>query len=542
MSPGPDDMRGRFRPLASAALLALALPPFRVLPLPFVALIPLAVALGSLELAPGSGRKAALLGLTFGIWFWAIQLSWVPTVVGPRFPWAFPGYLAQVGILAGLAALMAWSTHVLHRARGLPIALAFALAWLAMEWVKAHFPFGLSFPWLGLGISLTSWPEFLGIAEWTGESGVSLWLASVNGLGAASVLALSRGTRRIGFSRSWVALALLALAFAAIPAAIGLGRARTLDLRPGPRIAVVGTNVPRGLRLHPARASAEGLAQALGHLGSLRPGEVDLVILPEATVAVPLDGDSGAPFRTSLGESARRLESFFLVGALGVPRGVRSGTAGSLASPGASLLTNSAFLMDPSGGIVSRTDKVRMTPGMEWGGFASGDPGRTHSTGRHSVGALICYESLFGGLAGSLGRSGATVLANLTSDVWFGSGERGPSSAFLRQHPAHLVMRAVEIRTGVARAANGGFSFLLDPIGRTVSEIVPPEGGMTWSAVSLTGRATFFARFGDLLGPTAFMVSLILGGYSFLEARRQSGTQDPGNPSDGSLHQAPPHA
>ena len=531
-------MKGRLLPVASAALLALAFPPFQILLLPFVALIPLAVALGSLKLTPGSGRKAALLGLTFGICFWAIQLSWVPMVVGPQFPWAFPGYLAQVGILAGLAALMAWSAHILHQARGLPIALAFALAWLAMEWVKTHFPLGLSFPWLGLGISLTSWPEFLGIAEWTGESGVSLWLAAVNGLGAASVLALTRGTRRIGFSASWVGLALLALVFAAIPAAIGSGRARTLDLRPGPRIAVVGTNVPRGLRLHPDRASAEGMAQALGHLGSLRPGEVELAVLPEATVTVPLDGPSGAPFRASLVESAGRLESSVLVGALGVPREFRSGAAGSLASNENSLLTNSAFLVDPSGRIVSRTDKVRMTPGMEWGGFTSGDPGMIHSTGSHPVGALICYESLFGGLAGHLGRSGATVLANLTSDVWFGSGERGPFSAFLRQHPAHLVMRAVETRTGVARAANGGFSFLLDPVGRTVSEIVPPTGGMTWSAVPVTGRTTFFTRFGDLLGPAAFMVSLILVGYSLLGARRRTGTPDPGRPSNGSSGQA----
>jgi hypothetical protein len=65
---------------------------------------------------------------------------------------------------------------------------------------------------------------------------------------------------------------------------------------------------------------------------------------------------------------------------------------------------------------------------------------------------------------------------------------------------------------------------------------------MTWSVVPVTGRTTFFTRFGDLLGPAAFMVSLILGGYSLLRPRRRTGTRDPGRASNGSVSQAPPPA
>jgi apolipoprotein N-acyltransferase len=190
--------------------------------------------------------------------------------------------------------------------------------------------------------------------------------------------------------------------------------------------------------------------------------------------------------------------------------------------------------MDPRGIIISRSDKVRMTPGMEWGGFMPGDPGVTHPTRHHAVGVLVCYESLFGGLARSLGRAGATILANLTSDIWFGSGESGPSSIFLRQHPAHLVMRAVETRAGVARAANGGFSFLLDPAGRPVSDIVPPEGGLTWNVLPVTGQVTLFTRLGDLLGPVVCLATLVLIGLPLLKTRRRSRGQRPRKPPRGS--------
>jgi apolipoprotein N-acyltransferase len=527
--------------MVSAVLLLLAFPPFHLLLLSFVALVPLGVALGSLTGGPGSGRRAAWLGLSFGVVHWGILLAWVPLVVAPRFSWAFPGFVVQVSLLSGLAALMAWGTQRLYAGCGVPLGLAFPLAWVSMEWLKAHFPLGLSFPWLGLGISLTSWPPLLGMAEWTGEGGVAFWLAAVNGLLAAGLLA---GSGRIGRGgppeRPWV-YAGLALGVGILPAALGGIRGRTLQLAPGPSLAVVGTNVPRGLRLLPRESSAEGLAQVRRALEGLRPGAVDLVILPEATVSLPLDGPDGTAYREALGEMSLTAGAPLLVGALGTTQELQPGSRARWERPlegsasggapmdpdaargGAAPLTNSAFLVGPDAHSDARYDKVRLVPGMEWGGFVPGSPGAVFTLDGHTFGPLICYESLFGTLAMSQRRAGALILINLSSDVWFGEGGSGFSALFLHQHAAHLVMRAVETRVGVARAANGGFSFLLDPLGNRISELVQPSGGMALSTVPTYPGVTLFARTGDLVGPGALLCVLLLLGPSSLRFRKATG-------------------
>lgn len=491
----PD--KGRIKlALLSALLLILAQPPFHFILLPFTALVPLGVALDSLDDSPASARRAAWVGLAFGILYWGFLLIWVPLVVAPRFPWAYPGYGVQVGLLAGLMALMAWSTHRLHRQAGIPLALALPLAWVAMEWLKAHFPLGLSFPWLGLGISLTSWPDLLGLAEWTGEGGVAFWLALVNGLLASAIVRYNRRAEgRVGAATPIRFLA-LAVGAAVLPAALGVARARSLPLIGGPRVAVVGTDVPASLRLRPVEGSRGALAQAGAFLQGLVPGEVDLVILPEATVSLPLDGPQGAEFLEQLAAMARGVGAPLLVGALG-------------GGP----VTNSAFLLGSDGSLLSRYDKSRLVPGMEWGGYEAGTPGKTLQAGGVTVAPVICYESLFGDLVRAQRQGGATLLVNLTSDVWFGAGGGGVGKFFLHQHPAHLVMRAVENRLGVARAANGGFSFLMDPRGRLLTPPIPPGGGMALATIPVLEGGTFFNTTGDLAGPLALLAVLILLGW-----------------------------
>jgi len=526
--------------LLAASLLLLAQPPFQFILLPFLALTPLVAALGRLSRGPGergperpleplgqsrptrrtgpgepreakrkafrvenagerASRTSLWYGLSFGLLYWGVLLSWVPLEVGPEFSWAFPGYLAQVGLLSLLTALMAWCTHLLNRRRGVPLFLAFPLAWVGMEWLKAHFPFGLSFPWLGLGITLTAWPEWLGMAEWVGESGVSFWLALVNGLLGSAFLGgeLRANAAPSGTLARRLRLTSLGVLAAGLPAFLGVARSRTLSLEPGPRVAVVGTHVSGSLRRDPVAGSAAALEQVEGLLEGLGPGEADLVILPEALVGIPLDESSAAAFRNRLVKLARSLETPVLFGALG------GGTEGQRPA-------NSAFLLGPQGGIQARYDKVRLVPGMEWGGYRKGRDSRTLGMGRMALGLLICYESIFGSLSRSYGKQGGTLLVNLTSDVWFGTWDSWPGRGFLTQHPAHLVMRAVETRMGVARAANGGVSLLLDPLGRPLTAPLSPGPGLALSPVPLGPGPTLFSRTGDLAGPAAVFGLLAL--------------------------------
>lgn len=539
----PEGERGwGLLPLLSAILLVLAQPPFQVVLLPFLALVPLVVSLGR-NAAEDTGHglvRAVRIGVAFGTVYWGILLLWVPLEVGRRFWWAFPGYLAQVCLLTGLTALMAWATCRLNRSPRVPLFLAFPLAWVGMEWMKAHFPLGLSFPWLGLGVTLTAWPEALGVAEWIGEGGVAFWLALVNGLLAAAVLAWherawggrrwggspdpadSSATRRIRMGRiSPRSLIWAAGACAFLPALLGVARGRALDLHPGPRVLVVGTGVYPGLRADPLAGSREGIDQVEELLRGLHGNAADLIVLPEALVRFPLADSLAGPFRRRLEMLAEAQETPLIFGAMGERPG-----------DGSALPTNSLFLLDRSGELSGRYDKVRLVPGMEQGAYEAGNPVLPLDAGTIRLGPLICYESIFGDLARRYGREGGTLLVNISSDVWFGRWGAWPGRGFLSQHPAHLVLRAVENRIGVARAANGGISLLLDPVGRAVVEPIPPGPGIAVASIPVVSGSTLFSRTGDLVG----LISVLLcGGLILLSpAGRPAGpgkTQSPDPPT-----------
>lgn len=484
--------------VGSAILLILSQPPFSILPLPFLALVPLGLALGSLPDRPEAGRRAVLLGLVFGSVFWGLSLVWVPTVVGEHFLWAYPGYGVLLFLLGGLSGLFGLFAHTLWRRGNVPPALALPLAWVGVEWLKGHFPLGLAFPWLGLGVTLSEWPLLLGVAELVGEPGVAFWLAGVNGL-VVSILLREKG------QKMWAPLVLLAVTVL-VPSAFGIFRARTLPTEPGPRVVVVGTRVPSRLLSDPASSARASLDQIREALLGLEAGTADLLVVPEGVVPFPLSGPEATQFRVELEGLVRSLGVPLVFGALGEvdSRGEGEGRP-----------SNSAFLLRPEGGNPPRYDKTRLVPGMELGRYDRESMLETFTTGRWVLGPLLCYESLYTGLARARRLAGAHLLLNLSSDVWFGRFDSPLGPSFLTQHPAHLVLRAVENRIPVARAANGGHSFILDPLGRMASPGVHPGAGRVEAQVVLFPGVTLYSRWGDWVGPASIVLTLLisLGGW-----------------------------
>ena len=75
-------------------------------------------------------------------------------------------------------------------------------------------------------------------------------------------------------------------------------------------------------------------------------------------------------------------------------------------------------------------------------------------------GTVICYEVIFPDLFRRFVAEGASFMANITNDAWFGD-TSGPG-----QHLAMLPLRAVEHRIAIARAANTGDLGVRAPVGR----------------------------------------------------------------------------
>jgi len=143
---------------------------------------------------------------------------------------------------------------------------------------------------------------------------------------------------------------------------------------------------------------------------------------------------------------------------------------------------NSAEMLDPSGKVVDRYDKINLVPFGEFipplfgwvnkitkeiGDFVPGERVVVFPAGEHKLGAFICYESVFPDLVRQFTRSGAEVLVNLSNDGYFGN------SAAHAQHLEIVRMRAAENRRWILRATNDGISAAIDPRGR-VRERMPP--------------------------------------------------------------------
>ena len=511
-------------PSVSGALLALSFPPLHPLVPPFVGLVPFALWVHALP-ADAAGRQAARRGgMVFGTVYLGLLLYWILIALVWFTKLAIPAFLATLGILVGMTMLFAALLHRgLHTLRA-PLWLVLPVTWTALEWARAHLPSTMAFPWLGLGSSLTGFPELVGIAELVGSRGVTFWLALVNGLVAGLIL-------RLRDAAPWVKQSVLTVLVVALPMAWGVWRAGTLETRAVARVAVVQPNIPEHIKLD-AQAGRDSTFEALDRLiPEIEPGSVDLVVLPEVTLSLFARLAGSAPEVARIQTYSREVGAPIVFGALGH----------RLRQDGALTALNSAFLMEPQGLTDFQYDKRYLVPIVErvpflptelldglphFGAYGVGEGWPLVQIDETLFGVLICYESSYPEGARASRREGADVLLNITNDAWYGREPIYTRTTALWQHPAHMVMRAIENRVGVARAANTGISLYVDPLGRVYSPTGLFEEGVRIEEVHTTDELTFYTRYGDLVGNGAAIGALFIVLASMRLAGRGRGVRD----------------
>jgi len=93
-----------------------------------------------------------------------------------------------------------------------------------------------------------------------------------------------------------------------------------------------------------------------------------------------------------------------------------------------------------------------------------------------------------------------------------------PRSSAPRQHASHLILRAIETRMGIARAANSGISQFVDPRGRTYFDTKLDEKTFIAGVIRTTDVIPIYVRLGDWVG--TLVVLLTLAGAGVLLMRR----------------------
>jgi apolipoprotein N-acyltransferase len=189
---------------------------------------------------------------------------------------------------------------------------------------------------------------------------------------------------------------------------------------------------------------------------------------------------------------------------------------------------NSAFLIDPKGETVGRYDKYHLVPFGEYlplrgilpfekltagiGDFTEGQGPVPITFGEASIGTLVCFESIFPEIARGHVKNGATLLATITNDAWFGR-TSAPS-----QHFQMAVFRAVENKAFLVRSANTGVSGVIDPLGRVRNSTGLYERTAVVDDVGLRkGPLTFYTIYGDVF---AWGCSIISAAFLVLRKRK----------------------
>ena len=486
--------------LASAALFFLSFPPMPPVLIVLVCMVPLAVAAARLADSGAPVRDGATLGWWFGLFGYGATLYWIAIALSIYTKLAILGYFGALAVMAALSAGALATLVGARRATRLPLAVLLPVTWVAWEKLTEVLP-QLGFPWLPLGLAVSPLTVLAQSADLSGVHGASLWIAVVNGL-AADAWLLSR-SRLPGTGRRAIVRLVDCIGVLALVTGYGSLRLETIHPRDLAPIAIVQPNVPQE-----DKWQAENQERIVGMLASgtreaIAAGDAKLIVWPE--VALPGYLHDHPDWRDTLRALGTAGHTPILFGVIDVQWYPRP------TGPADYDYFNAAMLTDSLGAVGSfaPTRKQYLVPVVErvpflnpkwfgglkyFGGYGKGTGAETYALPWGKFGVLICYESIFPAQSRALRRNGADVILNITNDAWFGH------SVAAWQHEAHMMLRAIETRTGVVRSANTGISSYIDPLGRIhgATEIFVPAA-RTYR-VQTTDIRTLFVRVGDWIG------------------------------------------
>jgi apolipoprotein N-acyltransferase len=372
-----------------------------------------------------------------------------------------------------------------------------AAAWTSLEWLKSWLFTG--FPWLPLAASQWQVPKHLPLAEMGGAYAVSFLIMLFNG----ALAEFGRGwlEHRRPVWRAFLPSVAAVVTLTAV--SVWIWRR---PLRPAGAplaVSIVQANIDQYKKWD--QAYEEDIRRGYTALTRRAAEETsDVIVWPETSVPgwVPNEPDD-VDWVAGLARTARRP---LLVGA------ATRENAGDF---------NAAFVFSSSGTIESVYRKQHLVPFGEYvplrrifarwvsalsrlgGDFAAGRSSAPLPVRGVPLGVNICFEDAFPRLTARAAAAGAQVLVNITNDGWY------RDTAAPAQHFALNVLRAVETRRWVIRAANTGISGFIDPTGTVRSATPLLTSAVITSTVTPHTVETTYVRHGDAFAVACLIFTLL---------------------------------
>lgn len=485
--------------LLSALFLWLSFPKFNLFFLAWVAFVPFFFSLRNERLS-----KTLLFSFVAGYIFFVLTISWLIHVTVPGM-FVFSFYLSLYFVIFGLGFYFVKR----HSFWWLPLTFLPAL-WVLLEFFRSILLTG--FAWALLGYSQSFNLLALQVADLGGVYGVSFMVMFAN-VFIFNVLTQDKGIRNYRDRSFVVPLCVIFLW-------LGYGLYRVTE-DPGKscpvKVSLVQGNIAQEIKWVPSfQDEIIKRYQLLTELSYLKE-EPDIIIWPETAFPEYIEFDeTDKPLK----DLAKKIKTPLLIGSIRLED---------------ARYYNSAILFSAEGIVAGIYDKLHLVPFGEYiplrkflpwvermlgiEDFTRG-PGYeifsvpASNCGIIKFGVLICFEDTLSSMARTFVKKGADVLVNITNDAWFGD------SACPFQHLEASVLRAVENRVFVLRAANTGVSCFIDDAGRVIRRVQDGQGKATCVTGSETGlayktrRLSLYTRIGDvfvlLSGIYVFMVMFFL--------------------------------
>ncbi|VXB06346.1 apolipoprotein N-acyltransferase [Plantibacter sp. T3] len=428
-----------------------------------------------LSLVGRSVKSALLVGAGAGAVFWGMHIFWLTVYLGPA-PWAALVMLQTLffGLFCTLIALAWRFTDRAGNHWWLRYLIAPAVIgglWVARETVTSTWPYG-GFSWGRLAFSQSESP-FGDLASWVGVTGLSFIMAAMSALLAQ----FARRTRPVSLPRN-VGIAAVALTVVVSVPSFPVVTNGTL------RVGAVQGNADAGLFSRPA--PGEILDNHIAASEPLVGQDADVVVWPEnASDIDPLRNNPAARALTRISEQ------------LGAPL-----ITGTLTQSGTDDF-NSLLLWDGEGGAVDQYDKLHPVPFAEYlpdrefwtplapelfslipRDFTRGSRDNIFTVANLRAGLAICFDIVDDALIRQMMADGAQIIISPTNNADFGRSDQSI------QQLAIARIRAIETGRSVVNVSTVGVSAIIDPSGRTMTQLPTFQPGTMLANVPLSDTIT----------------------------------------------------
>jgi len=402
--------------------------------------------------------------------------------------------------------------------------IGLVVSWLAFEFMYNHGE--ISWPWLSLGNGFMFSTRLIQWYEFTGIFGGSLWILLLN------ILIYEFIRKGSGLKHKKVLIISMAVILM-LPVIYSLIRYYTYKEKPDPHeIVVVQPNIDPYLKFNDIPPIEQTLIQ-LRLANSFKTSSTDYIVCPETSIMnnIWIGNFEKVP-------DLQMVKSFVLAN----PRikyitGImcrqqynlwnRSKTSHEIGNTGVYFDSYNSAIQYDTTSTVQIYHKSKLVVGVEKMPYPQylkilqpltvslGGTFRSHATQEERgvftsaddttrIAPVICYESVYGEFVGDYIKNGAEYIFVITNDGWWGN------TPGHRQHNALSALRAIETRRSVARSANTGISCFINQRGDILMHLPYWETGAMKSTLNANNRITFYTRFGDYIGRSAFYMTIIL--------------------------------